>query len=50
MNKSKKIKSEKPIHNAILLALHARHGRGKHAHGSRNQKRQTKNSWRKEVW
>lgn len=46
----KKIKSEKPIRNAIVMALHNRHNGGQRAHKSRNQRRQTKNSWKKEQW
>jgi hypothetical protein len=47
--KRKKIKSERAIRNGILLALHKRHGRGRHVH--RNKKRHNdRQSWRKEEW
>ena len=46
--KKQRIKSETPIHNAILIALHKRHGNAQVAHKSRNKKRTNRNSWRKD--
>jgi len=46
-----KITLEKlPVRNAIVVALNKRHSGGSQAHKSRNQRRQTKHSWKKEQW
>lgn len=39
-----------PIRNIVVVALNKRHSGGSQAHKSRNQRRKTRHSWKKEQW